>query len=161
MLEKTVSIRTLKVCNIGPSRLVLEWDIARNLLVLLEWFQILMLLWGKLTVSIRLPRQGKLTLIMKGEVSVTLTSSSLLVRTRLFWKWKKIPSLSWSSWLLTSQDKEVSCTDTSPFRTKVSVPCPRCSSMVDCHQRVLQTPEGKMVYQFIAYCYNFKMPFWV
>ena len=34
-------------------------------------------------------KQGTLTLILKGQVLVPLTSSSLLVRTRLFGKWKK------------------------------------------------------------------------
>ena len=34
-------------------------------------------------------QQGTLTLILKGKVSVRLTSSSLLVWTRLFWKWKQ------------------------------------------------------------------------
>ena len=67
--------------------------------------------------------QGMLTLILKGEVSVQLTSSSLLVRIRLFWKWKKFPSLSWCSWFLTSKEEEVSRTDTSPFRINVTIPC--------------------------------------
>ena len=49
--------------------------------------------------------QGMLTLILKGEVSVMLTSSSLPVRTRLFWKWKKKFSSSWNSCFLTSKYK--------------------------------------------------------
>ena len=66
--------------------------------------------------------QGTLTLILKGEVSVRLTSLSLLVRTRLFWNWKKC-FMQRCSWFLTSEEKEVSRADTSPFRIKVSVPC--------------------------------------
>ena len=67
--------------------------------------------------------QGTLSLILKGEASEQWTSSSLPVRTRLFWKWKKNFSLSWNSWFLTSKYKEVNRIDTSPFRIKVSVPC--------------------------------------
>ena len=58
---------------------------------------------------------GTLAFILKGEESVRLTSSSFLVRIRLFWKWKKIHSFSWCSRFLTSKDKEVSRTDASPF----------------------------------------------
>ena len=36
---------------------------------------------------------------------------------------EKTPSLSWNSWFLTSKDEEVSRTDTSPFRIKMSFPC--------------------------------------
>ena len=68
--------------------------------------------------------QGTLTLILKGEVSVGLTSSSLLVRIRLFWKGKKNPSFSWCRRFLPSKYKEVSRIDTSPFRIKVSPDMP-------------------------------------
>ena len=46
--------------------------------------------------------------LLKGEVSVRLTS--LLVRIRLFWNWKKC-LMQWCRWFLASKDKEVSLTD--------------------------------------------------
>ena len=64
---------------------------------------------------------GTLTFILKGEVPVQLTSLSLLVKNQLhlcmkhFFRFQNNP-------VLISKDKEVSRTNTSPFRIKVSLP---------------------------------------
>ena len=63
----------------------------------------------------RWPSQRMLTLILKGEISVQLTSSSLLVRNQLFQEKLGIFFHYQNNLILTAKDKEVSCTDTSPF----------------------------------------------
>ena len=66
--------------------------------------------------------QGTLT-FKEGEVSVRLTSLYLLVRNQLFQEELKIIFFHFqNNLILTSKDEEVSHTDTSPFRIKVSVP---------------------------------------
>ena len=59
--------------------------------------------------------QGTLTIILKGEVSVRLTSLSLLVWNQLFQENIGIFFHFQNNLILTSKDEEVSCTDTSPF----------------------------------------------
>ena len=82
------------------------------------WTSVRLWVW----VLVHMNDQGTLALILKGEVSAWLTAFSLLVRTRLFWNWRKNSFMERCSWFLTSKDKEVSRTDTSPLRIKVSVP---------------------------------------
>ena len=57
-----------------------------------------------------------------GEVSVRLTSLSLLVRNQLFQDNLGILNLFQNDLVLTDKDKEVNRTYTSPFRIKVSIP---------------------------------------
>ena len=58
----------------------------------------------------------------EGEVSVRLTSLSLLVRNQLFQDNLGILNLFQNDLVLTDKDKEVNRTYTSPFRIKVSIP---------------------------------------
>ena len=59
---------------------------------------------------------------MKGEVSVQLTSLSLLVRNQLFQDKLRFFFHFQNKLVLAGKDKAVNRTDTSPFRIKVSVP---------------------------------------
>ena len=54
------------------------WIRAHDFLAMSIWY------WVSATICGVLQTQGTLTLILKGEVSVRLTSSSLLVRNQLF-----------------------------------------------------------------------------
>ena len=67
-------------------------------------------------------RQGMLTLILKGEVLVRQTSLYLLARNQLFQDNLRYFFHFQNNLVLTGKDEEVNCTDTSPFRIKVSVP---------------------------------------
>ena len=64
-----------------------------------------------------------LNLILKGEVSVRLASLSLLVRNQLFQDKLRFFFHFQNNLVLTGKDKEVSHTDTYPFRVNVRVPC--------------------------------------
>ena len=75
----------------------------------------------RLLLGIRI-RQGTLILILEGEVSVRLTSLSLLVRNELFQDKQGIFFHFQNNLVLTVKDKEVNRADTSPFTIKVSVP---------------------------------------
>ena len=59
--------------------------------------------------------QGTLTLILKGDISVHLTSLYLLVRNRLHQEKLRFLSHFQKHLILTNKDQEVSQTDTSPF----------------------------------------------
>ena len=61
------------------------------------------------------PMLGTLTLILKGEVSVRLTSSSLMVRNKLFQEKLGLFLHFQNNLILTGKDEAVSSTDTSPF----------------------------------------------
>ena len=66
--------------------------------------------------------QGTLTFILKGEVSVRLTTLSLLVWNQLFQKKLGFFFHFQNNLVLISKDEEVNCPDPSPFRIKVSIP---------------------------------------
>ena len=65
--------------------------------------------------------QGLLTLILKGEVSVQLSSLSLLVRNQLHHSMKHFFSIQ-NNLVLTGKNEEDSHTNKSSFRIKMSVP---------------------------------------